>query len=178
MLRIDIPAGETFNNETNEFIECKGCSIALEHSLVSISKWESKWHKPFLTKEQKTSEEMLDYIKCMTLTQNVDPNVYLVLSKDNIEKIQAYMDDPMSATWFSEHSANKNGEVVTSELIYYWMISLQIPIEFQKWHLNRLMTLIRVCDVKNQPTKKMKPNDVLRQNAKLNAARHKKARKH
>lgn len=156
MLRLDITCGELFDQSTNEFFNAKSQTITLEHSLISLSKWESKHHKPFLHSD-KTNSELLDYIKCMTLTQNVDPTIYRFLSQDHIKQINDYIDDPMTATTFSEDpNQKKNREIVTSELIYYWMVSYQIPVEFEKWHLNRLITLIRVCGIKNQPPSKKK----------------------
>ena len=148
--------------------------MQLEHSLVSLSKWESKWHKAFLTKTEKTEEEMRDYIRCMTITQNVDPDVYKYLSHGNIAEIRQYIDDPMTATYISDDKNSKGGrETVTSELIYYWMISLNIPDRFEKWHLNRLMTLIKVCNVKNSPKKRRSKRDIASQYASINAARRK-----
>ena len=173
MLTITIPAMELFNDLTQEFIETKAQTIQLEHSLVSISKWESKWNKPFLAKNDKTITETLDYIRCMTITQNVNPDVYKRLSRSNIEDINKYIDEPMTATTFSDNNAGKSREIVTSELIYYWMIALNIPMECQRWHLNRLLTLIRVCNVKNTPPKKMSRREIMNRNAALNAARRK-----
>jgi hypothetical protein len=174
MLQIVIPDAELWNEQTQEFIPLKGQTLQLEHSLVSLTKWESKWHKPFLSKEEKSEEETIDYIRCMTLTQNVNPDVYYRLTKQNMAEISAYIEAPMTATHFSE---DKNGrgsrEIVTSELIYYWMIALNVPFECQKWHLNRLLTLIRVCNIKNQPPKKMSKKDIMSRNASLNAARRK-----
>lgn len=174
MLTITIPSGEMFNERTNEFIEGKEQIIQLEHSLVSLSKWESKWGKPFLSKNEKTIEETLDYIRCMTITQNITSDVYARLTNENIAAINAYIEHPMTATTFS-NDLNKNNsrEIITSELIYYWMISLNIPMECQKWHLNRLLTLIRVCNVKNTPPKKMNRRELMSRNASLNAARKK-----
>lgn len=174
MLLITIPSQELFNEITQEFVTMKETSLQLEHSLVSISKWESKWNKPFMSKEDKTYEQTLDYIKCMTITQKVNPNIYYFLSNDNIKDINDYIDAPMTATTFSDINNKSTREVITSELIYYWMISLNIPMECQKWHLNRLLTLIRVCNVKNAPTKKMSRKDIMTRNAALNAARRKK----
>lgn len=174
MLVITVPAIEMFNEETNEFFTLEGQTLQLEHSLVSLSKWESKWCKPFLSKENKTLEETIDYIKCMTITQNVKPDIYDRLSRSNIEAINDYIDAPMTATTFHGDAQKGRGkEIITSELIYYWMISLNIPMECQKWHLNRLLTLIRVCNVKNSPPKKMSKGDIMRRNAALNAARRK-----
>lgn len=172
MLTLKIPALELYNEQTNEFIYGKETTLVLEHSLVSISKWESKWEKPFLSKNDKTNEETIDYIKCMTLTQNVDPEVYNRLTDENIMQVSDYIQAPMTATWFNDKQGSKNnGEVVTSEIIYYWMIALNIPVEFQKWHLNRLLTLIKVCNIKNQPPKKMSKNSILSRNAALNKTR-------
>lgn len=174
MLKITVPALESFNNETQEFVYGKEAILQLEHSLVSISKWESKWHKAFLGKQEKTNEEVVDYIRCMTITQNVDPDIYYRLSAENIELINNYIDDPMTATVINEMpGGSKSREIITSELIYYWMIAYNIPVEFQKWHLNRLLTLIRVCSVKNSPPKKMSAREVMANNAKLNAERRK-----
>lgn len=175
MLSITIPASEEFDSSKNEFINRKEQTLQLEHSLVSISKWESRWHKPFLAdKNPKSSEEILDYIRCMTVTQNVDPSTYLYLTRDNYEKIQRYIDDPMTATTFNDMQQNRpSREIITSELIYYWMIAYQVPVEFEKWHLNRLLTLIRVCSIKNTPPKKMSKREIINRNAKLNAARRK-----
>lgn len=176
MLQITIPAGEQWDEVKQEFIVSnKEQILTLEHSLVSLSKWESKWNKPFLSKVKKTREEELDYIKCMTITQNVDPVVYNFITNENMEQINRYIEAPMTATWFTEEKNNKpNKEQVTSELVYYWMIALNIPFECQKWHLNRLLTLIRVCNVKNSPPKKMSKRDIMSRNAALNAARKKK----
>ena len=176
MLQITIPAIEMFDEQKQEFVSTKEQTLCLEHSLVSLSKWESKWHKAFLSKEPKTNEETIDYIKCMTITQNVDPNIYLCLTRENIEQVNQYIEDPMTATWFSEESkrGSSGREQTTSELIYYWMIALNIPFECQKWHLNRLLTLIRVCNIKNQPPKKMSRRDIMSRNSAINAARRKK----
>lgn len=172
MLRITIPAVEEWDELAQEFVTTKEQTLCLEHSLVSLSKWESKWCKPFLSKQEKTYEETIDYIKYMTLTPNIDPEVYRVLTNDNIAEINKYIEAPMTATTFSRDRNSKSGqEIVTSELIYYWMIALNIPFECQKWHLNRLLTLIKVCNIKNTPPKKMSRRDILSRNAAINAAR-------
>lgn len=173
MLQITIPDVEMFDEQSQSFFTLKGQTLQLEHSLVSLSKWESKWCKPFLSKEAKTLEETKDYIRCMTITQNVDPGIYNRLSNSNIEDINKYIDAPMTATTFNNRNQSSNKEIVTSELIYYWMISFNIPMECQKWHLNRLLTLIRVCNIKNSPPKKMGKRDIASQYASLNAARRK-----
>lgn len=174
MLQITIPATELWDEVNERFIRTRKQTLQLEHSLVSISKWESKWCKPFLTKEKKTTEETIDYIRCMTLTQNVNPNIYFALTNENIKQVDDYIDAPMTATTFSEDkSGRSNREIITAELIYYWMIALQIPMKCEKWHINRLLTLIRVCNIKNQPPKKMSQGEIMRRNAELNAARRK-----
>lgn len=175
MLQITIPAAELWDERNLCFCYTKEQTLQLEHSLVSLSKWESKWCKAFLTKQEKTQEETIDYIKCMTLTKNVDPEVYYCLTQDNINQVNKYIEAPMTATFFSENKNGRGGsrEIITAELIYYWMIALNIPFECQKWHLNRLLTLIRVCNVKNTPPKKRSRRDIMNQNAALNAARRK-----
>lgn len=174
MLQITIPAVELYDENREEFVSSKEQTLQLEHSLVSLQKWESKWCKPFLTKQDKSPEELLDYVKCMTITQNVDPNVYMFLTDDNLRQINAYIEAPMTATSFSDDGkGRKNREIVTAELIYYWMIALNIPSEYKKWHLNSLLTLIKVCTIKNQPPKKTSKKDILSRNAALNAARRK-----
>ena len=174
MLRITIPATELWDESKEEFINIKEQTLQLEHSLVSLSKWESKWCKPFLSKQEKTQEQIIDYVRCMTITQNVNPEIYKYLSRDNLKQINDYIDAPMTATWFSEDKNKKgNNNQITSEIIYYWMIAFNIPFECQKWHLNKLMTLIRVCDIKNQPPKKRSQKEIMNRNAALNAARRK-----
>jgi len=174
MLQITIPAVEQWDERKQEFVTTKEQTLQLEHSLVSLSKWESKWCKAFLTKQEKTFEETLDYIKCMTITQNVDPEVYNYLTNGNISEINEYIEAPMTATYFSDEKTSKTSrEQVTAELIYYWMIAFNIPFECQKWHLNRLLTLIKVCNIKNQPPKKRSKKDIMSRNAALNAARRK-----
>ena len=174
MLTIKIPDTEYYNEEISQFVSVKERMIDLEHSLVSLSKWEAKWCKPFLGKDQKTSEEVRDYIRCMIIDRNVPDNILYTLSKQQEKQITEYIDEKMTATTISDiSSASKNREIITSEIIYYWMISLNIPFECQKWHLNRLLTLIRVCSIKNAPPKKMGRNSVLSRNAQINAARKK-----
>ncbi len=173
MLEITIPRQSLWDEVNEEFIEFEAQTIRLEHSLVSLSKWESKWKKPFLSKQDKTREEITDYIRCMTTTQNVDPKVYNFIDPFNMKKINDYIEAPMTATTFSNQDKSTSREIITSELIYYWMISLNIPFECQKWHLNRLLTLIKVCSIKNQPPKKMSKKDVMSRNAALNAQRRK-----
>lgn len=172
MLTLSLKGGELFNEDTDEFIQVKPTTLQLEHSLISISKWEAKWEKPFLSDKRMTREEVVDYIRCMTITPNVDPNVYLCLQPDAIDKINKYISAKMTATWFNERETPPGRrEVVTSELIYYWMIAFNIPPEYQKWHLNRLLTLIRICSIKAKTPKKRSKRDILQSNAALNAER-------
>lgn len=174
MLQITVPAVEMWDESTETYINTKKTTLQLEHSLVSVSKWESKWCKSFLSHTNKTYDETIDYIKCMTLTRDVDPSVYYGLTNDNIEQINKYIAAPMTATSFSDKNGKGGREIITSELIYYWMISQSIPFECQKWHLNRLLTLIRVCNIKNAPPKKHSRREIASRNAALNAARRKK----
>lgn len=172
MLQITVPAKEWFNEATNTFEETKEQTLQLEHSLVSVSKWESKWEKPFLGRDPKSMEEIIDYVRCMTITKNVDPNIYYALTAKNIEEITNYISAKRTATWFSNNEHRpQSRKVITSELIYYWMIALQIPFECQRWHLNRLLTLIQVCNIENAPKEKMGTNKILAQNKALNRAR-------
>lgn len=177
MLEIKVPISEEeWDEEKEEFIEAKYCTLRLEHSLLSISKWESKWCKSFIAAKTLTDEEIIDYIKCMTITQNVDPEVYNHLTIENQHQIKAYIDAPMTATHIADDPKGAaNRDVVTSELIYYWMMSLNIPMECQKWHLNRLITLIKVFNVKNQPPDKrrMSKSELMSRNAAINAANRK-----
>lgn len=171
MLKIFVPSAELYDEQTERFITINGRELQLEHSLVSLSKWECKWKKPFLSNAPKSREETIDYVRCMTVSQNVDPNVFLGLTDSNIEAVNRYIDDPMTATTFKNSQKKPNRQIVTSEIIYYWMISLEIPMECQKWHLNRLLTLIRVCDEKNQPGKKKSRKDIIAENRALNQMR-------
>lgn len=173
MLTLVTPEIELFDSNKNMFVgSVKSQTLQLEHSLVSISKWESTWCKPFLASADKTNEEALHYIECMTLTQNVDKNTFKYMPDELIDKVTAYINHPMTATTIKkEEGRTGSREIVTSEIIYYWMISLQIPLECQKWHLNRLLTLINVCNLKNQPPKKMSKQEIYRRNKELNAAR-------
>lgn len=175
MLKLQINETSLWNEKEETFIEVPKTSLQLEHSLVSLSKWEAKWHKPFLSTERNT-EETLDYIKCMIMNNNVNENVVYALSNDNINTIKDYIKNPMTATWFTKTQEESNKEIITSEIIYYWMISLQIPFECQKWHLNRLLTLIRVCNEKNTPKKNMSKKEIMERNRILNEQRKAKYR--
>lgn len=173
MLEIVIPGVEKFDDEKQEFVTTDSVDLRLEHSLVSISKWESKWCKSFIATKEKTVEETIDYIKCMTLNKNINDDVYECITNGNILEVTNYINAPMTATTFNDFDDKPNREVITSEIIYYWMVSFNIPMECQRWHLNRLLTLIRVCNIKNSPAKKMSRSEILNRNAALNAARKK-----
>lgn len=172
MLKLIVSEPEMFDEAKQEFLPTKEFELTLEHSLVSLSKWESKWRKPFLTSKDKTTEETIDYIRCMTTTQNVNPIVYTYIRQRHIDLITEYIDAPMTATTFSQPKETKtNKEVITAELIYYWMIAFTIPFECQRWHLNRLLTLINVCNIKNQPKNKMGKKEAAKRQRELNAMR-------
>lgn len=173
MLKLRIPGLEYFNDETGEFTYFEDEFIELEHSLVSISKWESNWCKPFLDGKDKSMEEIIDYVKCMTITPNVNDDVYSRLTEGNLISINEYIGRPMTATTFREEKKPGGREIITSEVIYYWMVSYNIPFECQDWHLNRLLTLIKVCNVKNNPPKKMSQKEIMARNRALNEARKK-----
>lgn len=172
MLTIIIEGKETFNQETQIFDTFDDVIVNLEHSLISLSKWESKYQKPFLVLEKKTTEEIFDYLKGMVVTPNLDPGVLYRCSQKNIDMIQEYIDSSQSATTFGTMPGRRGpGEVITSELIYYWMVAYNIPFECEYWHLNRLFSLIRICDLKNSKPTKMSRNELAQKNAELNAKR-------
>lgn len=176
MLEIRIEKQRILDNNTNRIINIPETTLQLEHSLISLKKWESKWHKAFLDKtNDKTKEEVLDYIRCMTINKGkIDSAIYYVLNSDDLEKVIKYIEDPMTASKFNDNliGASKNpGEYITNETIYYWMISLGIPVEFQKWHLSQLLTLIKFVSIKNAPKKKMSKKEAAQQRAILNAQR-------
>lgn len=171
MLELYVGTRRYLDESNNKVITVKGDKLQLEHSLFSIAKWESKWHKPFLTEEKKTPEETLDYVKDMTLNE-VDPGIYNKLTRNDINQIVAYMKDSMTATWFSKKEKQQlNTEIITSEIVYYWMVSANIPMECQYWHINRLLTLVRVISLKNQKEEKMSKKDVYAHQAHLNKMR-------
>lgn len=172
MLHITVPAGEFLIQETSSFVYTRQTVLQLEHSLVSLSKWESKWKKPFLSAKEKTGEELLHYVQCMNMTQNVEPLIYKLLTAKDLREIGQYIEDPMTATTFSKvDDKPTNKEIITAEIIYYWMITFNIPFECQKWHLNRLLTLVNVCMIKNQKQQKIPTKEQLKRNKALNDLR-------
>lgn len=173
MITVTIPATESYDATINEFVYTKEVTLRLEHSLVAISKWESKWLKPFLGKEEKTSEEIYDYINCMIINyEDVESHLVKSLTQEQINSITEYIKSPSTATSIKQ-TGKPSREVITSELLYYSMITHNIPFECQYWHINKLSTLIQICDIKSQPAKKMSKNDVMTRNKALNDARRK-----
>jgi hypothetical protein len=174
-LSVPIDPVEAYNEATEEFVivATKYFTLELEHSLVSLSKWESFFKKPFLGKEDKTAEEIIWYVKAMTLTPNVAPELYQNFSQANVDQINAYIEDTMTATFFSESKSPPSLQIITAELIYYWMITLNIPFECQNWHLNRLLTLVKVCNKMNAPPTKMSQAELAARNRELNEQRRK-----
>lgn len=173
MLRLIIEGDEFYNEKTEEFeIVDDDTIIDLEHSLMSVSKWESKYQKPFLISKEKSPEEILGYLKCMIITPNADFDVLYKCSQKNIDQIQEYIDSAQSATTFGSMPERRgSGEIITSELIYFWMVSFNIPFECQYWHLNRLFSLIRICNIKNSKPQKMSRRELAQRHAELNARR-------
>lgn len=170
MLKLNVRLQEIFDEATKKFSETS-FTLELEHSLVSMSKWESNFEVPFLNAKEKESEQTLWYIRAMTLTPDVPEEVFLSLKQEHLDQIGKYISAKMTATTFGGPPSRPNREVITAEIIYYWMVSLNIPFECQHWHLERLLTLIRVCNLKNQPTKKMNRNDAIQRQKDLNAQR-------
>ena len=171
MLEIEIPGKELWDEEQEKFLEGEAVKLRMEHSLVSISKWESKWHKSFLSTKDKTDEELIDYMRCMTITQHVDPKIYNNFTVDIVDQIMEYVNDPMTATTFRDTNSRPDNSIITAEVIYYWMVSFNIPFDCQKWHINRLLTLIRVCNAKSQSPKKMTRGELAQRTRTLNAQR-------
>lgn len=176
MLQLNIPiAPEGWDEKKEMFVEAQTASVNLEHSLSSVSKWESKWNKSFLASKELSTEETIDYMKCMSLDEDVDPIVWTRINNDHVDQVMNYISAPMTATTIREEkSAKKNSEIITAELIYYWMVASNIPFECDKWHLNKLLMLIRVCSAKSAPPTKMSKKAQFEQQRALNAARRKK----
>ena len=171
MLELHIPEVEWFDESKQEFVYTKDVTLKLEHSLIALSKWEAKWKTPFLG-TPKTDEQTLDYIRAMTINPNVDPNVYLAISDAQQQEISDYISDEMTATTFLDLGGPPKQQVVTAEVIYYWMISSQVPFTpCENWHLDKLLTLLRVISVKNAPKKKMSRSEIAARNRSLNAQR-------
>jgi len=186
MLELVLPAvtGEEWDESKEMFVytrQQKELKIRFEHSLIAIGKWESHWHKSFFTtfsetrQKKVTDEEFFDYIKCMTITPNIDDEVYDRLTAEHIREITKYLDDPMTATTFSNknNKGGGNNRVVTSELVYYWMAELKIPFSCEKWNIKRLMTLIQIFEAERAPSKKMSKREIMSRNNAINAARRK-----
>jgi len=172
MLTITVGATDIYDESADKFSTHGGLELQLEHSLVSLSKWESEFEKPFLGRNEKSGEEVLAYIRCMVLTPNPPGDFLTRLSKDNMEAINAYIDRRMTATWFADTpGAPRTRDVITSELIYYWMTVFHIPFSCEEWNLNRLFTLIRVCNIKQSKPKKMSRTEIAQRNRELNAQR-------
>lgn len=173
MLTIEVVLGEGYDEATNQFVPTNTITLDFEHSLVSLSKWESEFGKPFLSDDKMTPEETLAYVRLMCLTPGVSPDVFLNLSQVEFDKINDYVGRKMTATWFTDHEEKRgrNREVITAEIVYYWMVSLQIPFECQYWHFDRLIALIKVCNIKNQPKKKMTRREMVQHQRSLNAQR-------
>lgn len=171
MLRLEVVTVEGFDEETRQFVTSASTVLELEHSLVSLSKWESKWELPFLSSEKKTDEQILDYVRMMFSGDNFPEDIIDQCTEVHYQRINEYINARMTATWFTDQSQPPSREIVTAELIYYWMISLGIPFECQEWHLNRLLTLIKVCNLKNAPKKKMNIRDSIAHQRDLNAQR-------
>lgn len=172
MLRISVHESEQFNEATSEFVLVNEQTLVFEHSLFSISKWESEFQKPFLSEVEKTPEETVAYFHHM-LQEPVSDSVLNLLTQDDVRRITEYITSPMTATTLTAtpKKGPGTGEFITSELMYYYMVALNIPMECDRWHLNRLVTLIKITNIKNQPPKKMSNKDAVNSQRAANAAR-------
>lgn len=170
-IKIHIPKTELWDPIKEEFVEVKDQTILMEHSLLSVDKWESKWKKSYLSSDNKSALEVVDYLRCMTITKDVNPYVYYAIPETEMKRIDAYIKDSMTATTFNDNAHGRSREIITSEIIYWQMTQLNIPIEWERRHLNKLLALIRVCAIKSQPPKKLSKQEIMRQNRALNAAR-------
>lgn len=171
MLEITVPESELYLSEENRFVTVPSCVLSLEHSLISVAKWESKWHIPYLNASKRTKAQDLDYIRCMVVGPIKNDFVFSALTPENIQQIRNYIDDTMTATTFSKTPPSRNKQVVTAEVLYARMFANNIPMECQKWHLNRLLTLIRVCDTASSPPSKMDKKQLAARYAEQNALR-------
>lgn len=172
MLQLTVGQDEYYDAQQERFIKIKPTVVRLEHSLKSLAKWESKWKKPFLSKQNKTKEESIDYIRCMETTGSIDLKIFDYLTSDQLQQVDDYINDKMTATTINKKGPQKpSREIVTAEVIYFWMIQHGIPPEYEKWHLNRLLTLIEVCSIKGGPNKKMSMKEQMAEQRALNAAR-------
>lgn len=172
MLRLIVPGNEVFHEDTATFESFDDVELELEHSLVSLSKWESKYKKPFLSSNQKTTQEVFSYIEAMILTPVYPPDIVASFTQTNFNQIHDYIESAESATTFGAMPERKGkGEVITAELIYYWMVIFNIPFECELWHLNRLFALIRICNIKQSKPKKMSRTEIAMRNRELNAKR-------
>jgi hypothetical protein len=171
VLRIEVPVSEVYDDDKEEFITVATTVLELEHSLVSLSKWESFYEKPFLSTMEKTPEQLFNYVVMMTLTPDVPLEVFKNLSEENVTQIDEYINSKQTATWFNDAVEERSREIITAEIIYYWMVAMEIDWQAQYWHLNRLLALVRVINLKNSPSKPMSSAEITRRNRELNAQR-------
>lgn len=170
MLEIELEELEAWDDKKQEFVVLKNEVVCLEHSLKSISEWEAKWKVPFLDTTPRTKQMILDYVSCMVVSE-VPKGFLERLKTRDFSRIQEYIDDSRTASWISSEDNTNDGSKVTSELIYYWMVTAGIPFSAEEWHLNRLMMLIKIYGEKNKPEKKRSREDILERNRELNEKR-------